>query len=210
MQTADTIILPSSPEAATYRTDVHGWVSRNGFFYGDNQDSERLARLDGATHRECEQCGAVIPLRGYVVCPPCRHANQRERYAQRERREWDGQASLYSETASVYFRDEDDIIEHLLDHGGTVDDLMLLICEPERAYPLDPQEIYESILPEDGDLPDEIVAAFDALNEAIEKCTAVISWYPGEYAAVVGEIDLADDDDDEGEIDLGDEAEVAS
>lgn len=29
------IVMRDSPEAAQYRTDLKGWVSRDGFYFGD-------------------------------------------------------------------------------------------------------------------------------------------------------------------------------
>ena len=49
--TKQVIIMEESPEAAEYRTDISGWVSCNGNYYGKD---ERMARYDGATHKEWE------------------------------------------------------------------------------------------------------------------------------------------------------------
>ena len=38
------IVVYNSPEAATYRTDIKGWVSRNGLYCGQDED---LARYKG-------------------------------------------------------------------------------------------------------------------------------------------------------------------
>ena len=53
------VIRFSSPEAATCRTDIKGWVSRHGRYYGD--DPGRSVLLggtvgDGGT---CEACGRI-------------------------------------------------------------------------------------------------------------------------------------------------------
>ena len=34
---AEEIVMQDSDEAATYRTDIKGWVSRNGRYYGDGK-----------------------------------------------------------------------------------------------------------------------------------------------------------------------------
>ena len=54
------IVMYDSPEAATYRTDIKGWVSRDGHFYGDNGPSaEHGARWSGCTHMNCK-CGTSM------------------------------------------------------------------------------------------------------------------------------------------------------
>lgn len=82
------IILPSDDRAATYRTDITGWVSRDGKYCGDD---ERLARLVGATHRACADCG-VSTLKTYMICPACRDKRAEQRYLALPQAEWDGEA----------------------------------------------------------------------------------------------------------------------
>lgn len=49
----DDIVFEADDVAANYQTNISGWVSRNGFFYGNNEQS---ARRDGATHVLCSEC----------------------------------------------------------------------------------------------------------------------------------------------------------
>ena len=44
------IVMRDSPESAQYRTDLKGWVSRDGFYFGDGPQGERTARYAGCTH----------------------------------------------------------------------------------------------------------------------------------------------------------------
>ena len=48
------IILDTSDKAATYCTGLTGWVSRDGYYFGDNKDSENMAKYKGSTHRSCK------------------------------------------------------------------------------------------------------------------------------------------------------------
>ena len=73
MRETDKIILPGDPEAASIQT-VTGWVSENGYFYGDKPNSEGLARYDGSTHRKCD-CGETIKKNSY--CRKC-HTKKRD------------------------------------------------------------------------------------------------------------------------------------
>ncbi len=69
------MILIDSDEAAKKMT-VEGWVSRNGRFYGDN---EEIARYDGATHRYCKNCGEIVEI-SWVFCEKCREKNATETF----------------------------------------------------------------------------------------------------------------------------------
>ena len=42
------IVMRDSPEAAQYRTDLKGWVSRNGYDYGDGPHRTAGRTLDAA------------------------------------------------------------------------------------------------------------------------------------------------------------------
>lgn len=75
--TTDKIILPDSPEAATYRTDIAGFVARGGrYHYAETQVL-------------CKACG-MLTVRGYPLCEACRDLEDAERYAALPRAKWDG------------------------------------------------------------------------------------------------------------------------
>jgi hypothetical protein len=176
------IILPSDPEAATYKTDIKGWVSRDGFYYGEG---EELARYSGSTHRACEGCGTPIQKNGYTKCGPCLIASDIERYNKRERRHWNGTDGLFSEAYGEYFFDSEDLDDFCEDHDCSIEDLRLIICVPQYAREIDPKEYYCDDLPEDGEVPDDIIEIFDELNSRIRDSKAVLSWSPGKFAAIM-------------------------
>lgn len=163
------VVMRESDEAAKLVT-VTGWVSRHGQFFGDD---ERTARWAGCTHEVCAGCGAVIE-RGW--CRSCREKKDLEKWLAAERVPWDGTTPLYSDSCDKYFFDGD-FEEYAEDEGLTVDDLRLYICTPQYGRPIDSQ-YFESELPEDGDVPDVIQEAMDALNDAIREA-GPLSWYPG-------------------------------
>src|ERR1700733_3026068 len=80
-------IMYDSQEAATYRTDIKGWVSKDGLFYGDNPSSEHGARWSGCTHMVCE-CGNVYG-KGRVRCDSCQAKITSEKYYALPMIEWD-------------------------------------------------------------------------------------------------------------------------
>lgn len=177
------IILPESDEAASIQT-VTGWVSRRGFFHGpaDSEEAERIARYDGSTHRKCD-CGRIIDKNSY--CHHCRAERELEKYNKMERREWNGTDGLYSLLVDEYFFDMDELMDYCDENASAPSDLCLVICAPAFAGEIDPNDHYQDELPEDGEVPDVVREAFKELNETLREAKAILSWYPGKYAAEI-------------------------
>lgn len=182
---SDNIVMYDSDEAAQYRTGLSGWVSRDGHFFGDGPQAEEAARYDGCTHRTCEQCGEPS-RKGFTWCEACREKRDIERYAAMPRAAWDGVAMIYSEWADCYFDSPWEAEEYLgvLDSPATVGDLRLVICEPVYCPELSLDDFHDD-LPEDGDPPDELVAAIEAFNAATRGL--LMSWRPGSFALDLGD-----------------------
>ena len=172
---SEEVVMRDSAEAAQWKTGISGWVSRHGRFYGDNPDSEQVARFDGCTHVKCIRCGEPVQ-KGWTACSECRSKRNMEKFLAMLESEWDGKAMLYSETEDRYFPDAESAEEFADDEGGTVNDLRLVICEPVYTKPLDP-DYFSDDLPEDGDLPQTVEDAVVAFNKAVEG--VVLSWVPG-------------------------------
>jgi hypothetical protein len=181
MNDDEKIVLNTSDEAAQFKTGLSGWVSRHGLFFGKD---ERAARYNGCTHVECSDCKKPTE-RGWTLCEFCREKHAQERYAKRESKEWDGKTLLYSESADKYFFDEDDLMDFLADEGGSIESLRLLICEPEYLRPVE-YDHWVDDLPEDGELPEAVEDAVEAVNKVIRE-QGPSAWYPGKYAAVLKE-----------------------
>lgn len=176
------VILYDSDKATRYVTGISGWVDRNGLFYGDNKDSERGARYSGCTHRICK-CGNQMEKR-YTACAVCRENAAVERHKKRERKEWDENRPAYSEACDRYFYSWDDIEDYLMDcEPCSKEDLRLIICQPVYLTQID-TDYWEGDLPEDGEVPDAVVEALNALNRAIEQAEPV-AWEPGKYAVTL-------------------------
>lgn len=169
------IIFPESEEAAK-KVTVEGWVSRNGRFYGSN---EYIARYDGSTTRHCEKCGKPTREKYFLLCDECRLAKDTEKYLSYPEADWDGETILYSERVDRFFYEPYDVFDATLCYELTVEDLRLIVCEPEYYRIIDPYEFYSNNLPDEGDtLPKEIIDAFELLNDAIDKCKEAASWIP--------------------------------
>lgn len=187
MKTETEVILPGDSRAARYVTDVKGWVSRDGRFYGDD---ERLARWAGSTHNECEECGAVT-ARPYVKCPLCRQKAEIDRYAQREKRPYKGEP-VYSEAVERFFFDDGDLADYLEeDDALPVESLHLVFCEPQFASEIDAEDQWQDIIPEDGEAPGWLREAVEVLNETIRAHRKdPVSWVGGKVAVNVATIGL--------------------
>lgn len=177
-------IIPYDQPDLVKRVTVTGWVSTDGRFCGDD---EHLARWASCTHVRCA-CGALAE-KPWTACDNCRVKNDIERYEEMSKREWDGTTMLYSDAHDRYFQDYDELVDHLRDTRGeypetTVEDLRLLVCEPNVAREIDGNEHFCDDLSEDGEISPQLQAAFDALNEVIRK-EPPLSWSPGRHAAIV-------------------------
>ncbi len=172
------VIMFDSDEAAHLQTGISGWVSRHGLFMGND---ERAARYDGCTHRRCEDCGKPCE-KSWLVCAECREKRDIARYNAMPKEEWDEKGMLYSAAANKYFSDWGEAEDSLEDDGGTIESLMLIICEPEYLPLLDPSDYGCDSLAEDGELPDAVIQAIEDFNKVIKK-TGAVSWLPGKKAA---------------------------
>ncbi|AJW28962.1 prophage PSSB64-02 [Chania multitudinisentens RB-25] len=174
------IILRDSDEAASIKT-VTGWVSSTGQFFGDNED---LARFAGATHTKCKNNPnhPIYDIHSY--CEAC-HAEKRQAvFAAMERREWDGDEPLVIFDTDTYFFDIDSLTDYCEENDVNATDLQLVICKPNHPRQIDGIDHFIDDLPEDGELPGDLEAAFDLLNEVIRE-SGPLSWSQGEITAVI-------------------------
>lgn len=98
-----------------------------------------------------------------------------ERYEAMLCAEWDGKAMLYSDSRDEYYSDTEAAHDDLED-GESIEDLRLVICEPNYARQID-KDFFCDEMTEDGDLPHEVINAMSAFNKAISGI--VLSWFPG-------------------------------
>ena len=164
-----------SPEAATYRTDIEGWVSSSGCFYGKQEESARYA---GCTHLKCE-CGNIMK-RGWNKCDECRNKAAIERYDAFPFREWDRKEPVCTWDGGRYFFNEDEIISFMEDeeeYGRT--EIDLLICEPNPWRQIDYDYWSDGFAEnDDGELPKELEDKIKEINRIIKKLPPQ-SWSPG-------------------------------
>lgn len=175
-------VMYDSGDAATYRTNIKGWVDNTGLYFGDREDSEHSARYSGCSHRACD-CGEEME-KFYTKCPKCRAAREVERYNKKEKKEWNGQDLLYSEAHECYINDLDALHDLIVESESPESELRLVICDPTYLDQID-TDTWTDVMPEDwqdDDLPPKVLEALNNLNAVIEKAPHV-SWFPGKYAA---------------------------
>ena len=176
------MILTGDDRAATFKTNISGWVSRHGRYFGDD---ERTARYDGATHSLCSGCGKQIE-KARTICHDCAHLNNVLKYGKMEKIKWDKKTPLYSRAADEYFFGEDELSDFLEEsEEWKLDSLMLVICRANEFRQID-EDFFCDELPEDsdGDIPDTVFTAMDAFNKAMVSAGAA-SWSPSKYRAII-------------------------
>lgn len=181
----EVVILPESDQAAEFRTDVTGWVSRHGRFFGNSEDT---ARYDGCTHRHCKGCGGPVRKSSWVCCDDCRRKARANRFAALESVVWDGETPLCIFEGDDFFFDRNELDDYCYEHDCRPSDLELVLCVPVYAQPIDPDDFYEGSLPEDqalGDVCPYLQEQFDELNRYIVTRKPLLSWMPGKTAAIV-------------------------
>lgn len=171
------VIFPDDPKAATYRTDVHGWVSRTGLFFPEHNNAETLARYNGATHVPCQDCGRAT-RKSYFLCSDCRAKKEKERYSMRKKIERDGSFPLYSLGCKKYFWSQDDIAEYWWESElESVADLQLVPCDPVSLSEVD-KSWWDDDLSEDGELPQNFIEALEVLNRIARN--SEVAYTPGD------------------------------
>ncbi len=169
------IIFPDSPEAATYKANIEGWVSSTGHFFGKGQGAEQAARYKGSTHARCD-CGGAAK-HPYTACEDCRHKNRIKRYNELPFKEWDKQEPVCLYDGDEYFFSEEDLAEYLVEREMNGSDIMLVICEPIEFSVID----YETIAPavhEDWEPNAKLVNLVKDFNNSLRQLSTN-TWMPG-------------------------------
>lgn len=169
-----------SSDAAAEAVTVQAWKAR-GHIYLD----ERIARFAGCTHVECSKCTLPTP-KGWLMCSDCREDSEIEKYTVSDKRPWDGVSAIYSEASDRWFSDADELKEYCSENNiptlSCASVLRLYHSTPVYAKEVDAYDHFCDDLDEDQDLPDEIEAAFCALNNVIRRYGKPLSYAVGKYA----------------------------
>lgn len=187
------IILETDDNAAKFVENISGWVSANGNFYGNlssfnsNLTSEQLARCDGATHRKCNGCGAIIP-KHYINCSDCSEKINQKKFDELDKIEWDGKASIYSNRDDWYFHNVDELLDYCedieLSNENHFSELQLYLCQKINIPFLDYMDYYSNAMNVDVDellLPSTMLSLLELVN-SIAKETKTDFWEPTKQA----------------------------
>jgi len=171
-------IMFDDPKAATFRTNIEGWVSRNGWFYGKGPNAEDAARRDGCDMKRCATCETMIPKQ-HIYCDACNARRTEKQFAAMPEAQWDGEGMIYSEAFDEYYPDLESAGDDAEDRGISFLEMMLVICDPVYLSEISEDTFYEQ-LPDDGELPQEISTLVAEFNAAT-KAYGPTSYFPGKY-----------------------------
>jgi hypothetical protein len=152
------IILPTDEGIVEYRTDISGWVGKNGRFYGKD---EQLARYANSTHGICRVCESPTEHK-WLICRSCQEKERYEKYLQLPYDVYMGEP-VFS-YGGEYFHTEDDLIDHLVDNE--LDEIELYPSKPIHLYQLD-ADYWDDCLAEDQEIPAELEVQIEKLNKVI-------------------------------------------
>lgn len=174
-------ILPEGVEIKKIKQIM--FSNGDGFAYQDI----RMAEYAVAIGKMCE-CGEVIDGKGYIICDKCRDKKQNDKYNSFELVVWDNKTPLTIFNSDIYFfhGDIDEIYNHCEQNNIKIEDLQLVLCEPNSAPSFDLEDYCCDYLPEDftvSDYEDEdskhSIAEVEAIvNEFLENMNPV-SWSGG-------------------------------
>jgi hypothetical protein len=171
------IVMYDSPEAATYKTNIEGWVNREGQFWGKD---EHMARWSGCTHMVCE-CGNIYG-KGRVRCDSCQAKVDTDKFLALPMEDWDGVDPVCLWSDDKFFFDECSLIDYMGDRvfdakemGEDTPVIEIVKCE-SRGLSEVSEDYWCDELPEDGEVPDDIAEALDNLNKVIKESTYKVWW----------------------------------
>ncbi|WP_417285319.1 hypothetical protein [Comamonas sp.] len=174
------ITMAESNEAASIQT-VTGWVSSDGKFWGND---ERMARYAGSTHRKCENNPDHPPVANNDSCRQCRKERKEQQWQDMPKEAYTPEAfPLHLYATDRYFFDAEDLFYWLKEYNIKPEDVRLTKCKPSYPDQIDPNEHFCDIVPEDGEVPEDVWEAFENLNEVLKK-SEPFSWFPDDTQGV--------------------------
>lgn len=181
MATQENIVLETDPGLVEWRTDICGWVGKDGKYYGKTTAAKDIALYANSTHKKCDRCENIVK-QAWSLCDHCRDKKAFEKYLQMPEVEWDGETCIYSDAFDKYFFSAEDVLTYMEEEEIDLDtNPRLILCHPNHMTEVDLEQ-WNDLLPEDRDFEDviskEVQEKIKELNEAIKKC-GPISWSPG-------------------------------
>lgn len=175
-------ILPEDKISAS-RELFPGWLSRRGIIfldraYGSQDESEEVARKDGANAIRCTKCGLVIPKTHSVMCDYCRAIFKQDTFAsfpEKKYSECSGVVAIYDDDRFFFNREEiDDFC-----YDGEIDKASLKLVECMQSSPrtLTDEFFWDEMPSEIDECPKELYDLIDKFNKEVSKLD-IWGWYP--------------------------------
>jgi hypothetical protein len=156
-------------DGATQRTDLTGWVSRHGAYFGNNEDA---ARYHGATHRRCEAPGCDgVTDKFWLKCEKHRHESTMARFMKRKAitsAEIPDGNYLFLEDNDTWYPDIEDLLEDVPEPER------IILGSPVQGRCVEPDAIIET--DEELELPQSIADAINHLNKLIVQVNISNGW----------------------------------
>ena len=146
-----------------YRTNLKGWVGKDGLFYGEYEDRARWAN---STHKLCD-CGKETG-KSWTKCEWCRSRESIERYKALEFKKWDGKYPL-CDWGGIYFFDADELYQHCEDSELKPSELMLTTC-----IPMPIPEVGDHIWEDWGTEDEGVFEIYSGLSDEVDKLNKYI------------------------------------
>lgn len=163
--------------AARYVEGIKGWVDINNMFYGDNPESEHMARYSSCTHTKCKTCGKDV-VKGWIRCDECIEKDTIEKYNNLPFEVYNGEI-VYSYMANMFFQDSDEIADYCYDNDINSSELLLVFCKENKYRHLDIDYWGDDLQGDDEcDAPKELLDAIDNLNKLLDELPTP-SYSPG-------------------------------
>ena len=160
-------------EAAEIRTDLTGWCYKHcNKYWGDNESGARRCCSDD---RPCHMDGCDRRVYGKTpsfLCDSCTEKVRIAKWEAKPKVPWDGETPLAEWWGDRYFfgfEDVVDYIEDVLDEGGSIGDIRLVLARKLDPPTFSMEEYCFDYRPEDGpDFPDA-TEINRAVNEWMNK-----------------------------------------
>ncbi len=173
----DDIIILGDESVIEYKTNIEGWVGKDGKYYGKSDVAKQTALYANSTHRKCS-CGNLFKINAY--CESCREKRFKERFLELEEVEWDGESALVCFDDDRYFYSLEDAHEYCEDNEIDIKDLMLVQCERKFTFAhINIDEMNEEYCTEEetfSDFHPEIAKKVDELNALLDNTKSKL-WY---------------------------------
>lgn len=184
MSETEEIIFADSDKAATFSTELNGWVDRHGIFFGTN---EYDARLSGATHVRCIGCGKPMLFGNYPKCDNCYSMERKKEYNKLKKKVWEDKSiPLTMYDGEVFFYSTEELREYCDLHKTSPDKLLLVLCEP-IVFPGICRDVWDDYYSNELNLPTELEVALEEFNNKVNEFNKINKecWVASDYAVFI-------------------------